>query len=94
MNKHQWHEEGTGLQEELRSYDWHYRLKICSKCSTEQQKLRRCFKVNSFRTIKGMRIQETHCNWMTKARSRKFRSKILSYIRMGFRTNSQEGSLE
>ena len=85
MDIKQWHEEGTGLQDELRAYDWQYRRKICSKCSIEQQKKRNCFRPDSFKVIQSVKIQETSCRWMDKARVRKYKSKINAFMNLGFR---------
>ena len=85
MNIEQWHHEGSGLQEELRAYDWQYRKKICVKCPLEQQKKRKCFRPDSFKVIQGVKIQETHCAWIDKARVRKYKSKINAFMNMGFR---------
>ena len=89
MDRKQWHDEGKGLQEELEAYNWEYRFKICSKCPLSEQKRRKCLrpKDGKVRMIKGKKIHETYCDWLVKARTKKFRNKIISYINMGFRMN-------
>lgn len=67
-----WHE----LSEEVLDYNWKYRLKICSKCPLKTQQKLRCYKINNFKIIKNIRIQETHCSKMEKARANKFRNKM------------------
>lgn len=86
MDREQWLNKGDQLKEELLEYNWQYRAKICTKCPLAEQKRRDCFKVNNYRMIKGMRIQETHCNWLTKARTAKFRNRIMSFIGIGMHT--------
>lgn len=54
-------------------YDWQYRQQICSKCPIETQKKLDCFKVDNFKIIDGIEIQETHCSKLEKARANKFR---------------------
>lgn len=57
-------------------YNWQYRKKICSKCPlTTQQKLK-CHKVNNFKIIDGVKIQETHCSKLQKARANKLRNHV------------------
>lgn len=85
MSTEQWHQIGSSLQDELREYDRNYRLKICSKCSLEQQKQRNCFRTDDFEIIHGKKIQFTHCKWMDKARVRKFRNQIHAFMNLGFR---------
>lgn len=57
-------------------YDWNYRKKICTKCSLETQEKLKCFKVNNFKIIDGVKIQKTYCSKLKKARANKFRNHI------------------
>jgi len=34
----------------------------------------------------GILVKETYCNWLVKARTKKFSSKIDSFLNMGFRS--------
>lgn len=71
-----WHEEGFNIQKAFIEYNWEYRKKICSKCNQEQRTRYHCFKADRF--VDG--IQETHCNKLIKARTKKFRKKIEEFI--------------
>ena len=71
-----------GLKEELLDYDWKYRLKICSKCPLETQKKLQCFKVDNFKIIDNIQVQETHCSKMDKARVQKFRGRMNNLLNM------------
>ena len=76
-------EKFIDLKQALLNYNWKYREKICTKCPPEQQKERECFRVAySFRMINGKVIQETHCKWLIKARSRKFGNIINKLLNM------------
>jgi len=57
-------------------YDWNYRKKICTKCPLETQEKLKCFKVNNFKIIDGVKIQKTYCSKLKKARAKKFRNHI------------------
>ena len=74
-----WFESGTHIQQLLRAYNKQYRKKICSKCPLEQQKKRYCLKLDMYST-EG--IQLKHCSHMDKARSKKYKKKIMQH--MGF----------
>lgn len=82
FDKDSWFGVGGVLKEEMLAYNWQYRLKICSKCPIDTQKRLECKRFDNFRTIKGYRIQETHCKKLIKARSAKFRSRIESFLRL------------
>ena len=69
------------MKEKIIEYDWNYRKKICSKCNTEQQKKRGCFRVDNFK--EG--IQETHCKHLTNAGTQKFRKEINEFLDDGMR---------
>lgn len=86
MNREQWHNEGSGLKEELESYNWEYRFKICSKCPFEVQKKRGCIQGRKFKKIHGKILQETYCDWLIKARTKKFKNKINAFLNLGFRS--------
>lgn len=64
------------LGRRVTEYDWQYRLKICSKCPLETQQKLKCFRVNNFKTINGIQVQETHCIKLQKARAKKLRNHI------------------
>ena len=91
MNTEQWHNTGEGLQEELEIYNWEYRFKICSKCPIKIQHERGCIKGVKHRTIRGKTLRDTYCNWLVKARTKKFKDKINSFINLGLR--SKYGSI-
>jgi hypothetical protein len=57
-------------------YNWEYRKKICSKCSLETKKKLECYKVDNFQIIEGVKIQETHCSKLEKARANKLRNHV------------------
>ena len=42
----------------------------------ETQKKLECYKVDNYRTIKGIKIQETHCSKLEKARANKLRNHV------------------
>lgn len=67
-----WRKNGMSIAEEMESYEWEYRKKICSKCSLQKQRELDCFRVNNF--CNG--IQETHCDKLDNARTKKFSKKI------------------
>ncbi len=57
-------------------YNWQYRKKICSKCPLETQKKLQCVKFDNYKIIEGVKIQETHCSKLQKARANKLRNHI------------------
>ena len=71
---------GDELKQAVLDYNWNYRVKICTKC-TRQEELK-CHKVNNFRIIDGVKIQETHCRKLINARTAKLRHKIKAFFRV------------
>ena len=69
-------EAWTWLTNHVIQYDWNYRKKICTKCQLETQEKLKCFRVNSFKIIDGVKIQKTYCSKLKKARANKFRNHI------------------
>jgi len=63
-------------------YDWNYRKKICTKCPLETQEKLKCFKVNNFKIIDGVKIQKTYCSKLKKARAKKFKNHIKHVLAM------------
>ena len=57
-------------------YNCGYRKKICLKCSLETQKKLECYKVNNYKIIDGVKIQETHCSKLEKSRANKLRNHV------------------
>lgn len=55
-------------------YNWKYRKKICTKC-TRQEELK-CHKIDNFRIIDNVKIQETHCSKLENARANKLRNHV------------------
>jgi hypothetical protein len=74
-------EKGKDLSQRILDYNWEYRKKICSKCSSIEQQRRKCFRVNNFKDG----IQETHCEWQTRAGTQKFRKEINEVLDEGMR---------
>lgn len=70
------------LGEEVIEYNWKYRSKICSKCPLSEQKRRSCVRFDNYRMIKGVEIQESHCNKLENARANKFRNRMKSLLRL------------
>lgn len=67
-----WINRGQDLTQKLIAYDWEYRKKICAKCSEEKKKRLKCMAFDSFKDG----IQETHCENLVHARTKKFREEI------------------
>jgi len=57
-------------------YNWQYRKKICTKCPLKTQKKLNCLRVDNYRIIDGIEIQETHCSKLEKARANKLRNHV------------------
>lgn len=57
-------------------YNWKYRKMICTKCPLEVQEKLNCYKVDNYRIIDGLKIQETHCSKLEKARASKLRNHV------------------
>ncbi len=57
-------------------YNWQYRKKICSKCTLETQEKLDCYRVNNYRIIDSIKIQETHCSKLERARANKLRNHV------------------
>ena len=70
------------LGDECIEYSWKYRQKICVKCPHETQKKLECYKVDNYRIVSGVEVQETHCSKLEKARANKFRSRVKSVWRL------------
>ena len=70
------------LGDESIEYNWKYRQRICVKCPIETQKKLECHKVDNYRIVSGVEIQETHCSKLEKARANKFRSRVKSVWRL------------
>jgi len=70
------------LGDESIEYNWKYRQKICVKCPIETQKKLECYKVDNYRIVSGVEIQETHCSKLERARANKFRSRVKSVWRL------------
>ena len=65
-----WIESGDLLLKKARLHNQEYRKKICSSCSEEQQKKRKCIKY----TIDGKELQS--CGHMDSACGQKFKKKF------------------
>lgn len=90
-----WSSDAQDLKDALIHYDWQYRKKICIKCPLSEQKRRNCFRVDNYRFMRGVKVQETHCKWMDKARVRKFHDVMLGLIQLGLRnTKTQKGIVD
>ena len=70
------------LGDESIEYNWKYRQRICVKCPIETQKKLECHKVDNYRIVSGVEIQETHCSKLEKARVQKFRGRMNNLLNM------------
>lgn len=69
--------------EQVKEYNWSYRFRICQNCPLEQQKKRNCYRVkDSYKIIKGVKLQQTHCKWLQNARANKFRDLMKKFFRV------------
>lgn len=64
------------------NFNWNYRQRVCLKCPLEQQQKRKCFRVDNYRTINDKVIQETHCDWLQRARANKLRKHVKAVFNM------------
>ena len=65
-----WHEDGHHVKTLLTKYDRNYRLKICSRCTLDEQRKRNCLKLDMY-TTSGVQLR--HCGHMDRARVAKYR---------------------
>lgn len=57
-------------------YNWKYRKKICSVCPLETRQKLHCQKIENYRIVDSVKIQETHCSKLEKSRANKLRNHV------------------